>query len=147
MHRSSDIHSRGEGQIIKYKYPVKGAYTAVSACLCILTLVITGLWAIFAINLSWHDNLPQFYLRYFCEPLLSGAARRCATVEETRGKRVQCFRLSSAGSAVNRRDQSGKPRRFFFFFFSFFVVVSPNYTWQVERKLLDWWTKLFSTCN
>lgn len=46
-------------------YPLKSSYTAVSAHLCILTVVIISLSAIFAINLSWHDNLRLFYLRCF----------------------------------------------------------------------------------
>lgn len=147
MHCSSDIHSGREGQIIKYKYPVKGAYTAASACPCILTPVITGLWAIVAINVSQRDDLPQFFRSRFFFFLLTflpwkkrgwvgeclcGGARQA---EGTRGEAPGAFRLSTAGIRVTM------PRRLFLF------TASPNYTWQAAGKFPDWCTKLSSTCN
>lgn len=111
MHCSSDIHSGGEGQIIKYKYPVKGAYTAASACPCILTPVITGLWAIVAINVSHHDDLPQFFRScfFFFLNLLAvertalrrgGLVRRCTTSRRNKRRSARLF------PSVNSRDQS-----------------------------------------
>lgn len=79
-------------------YSLKRGYSAASAHPCIMTVVIISLSVIFAINLSWHDNFRLFYLRRFCEPLLSWVARQCATVEETRGKCIQCTSLSTPHS-------------------------------------------------
>lgn len=79
--------------------PLKSSYAAVSVPLCILTVVI-----IFAINLSWHDNLHQFYLRCFHEPLLSGVARRYAFAEETRDGCIQHCSLSTLYAHCSRMD-------------------------------------------
>ena len=109
-------------------YPLKSGYAAVSACLCILTVVIISLSAIFAINLSWHDNLRQFYLRCFPEPLLSGVARRCASVEETRGRCIQCSSLSTLYRLLTAEIRTERALQVLF-------IVSPNYTWQAEGKI------------
>lgn len=109
-------------------YPLKSSYTSVSARLCILTVVIISLSAIFAINLSWRDNLRQFYLRCFREPLLSRVARRCASVEETRGRCIQCSSLSTLHRLLTADIRTERA-------FQVLFIVSPNYTWQVEGKI------------
>lgn len=146
MHCSSDIHSGGEGQIIKYKYPVKGAYTAASACPCILTPVITGLWAIVAIKVSLRDDLPQFFRYFFFFFYLFAVGKRRRLEWGRTGAAVQDKHRNTRRSArrfpsVNSRDQSAMPRRLFLF------AASPNYTWQAAGKWLDGCTKLSSTCN
>lgn len=88
--------------------PLKCGYAAVSLHVCIVTVVIISLSVIFAINLSWRDNFRLFCTRCFCEPLLSRAARRCASVEETRGTCIQCASLSTPHSGdQNRTDLPG----------------------------------------
>lgn len=84
-------------------YPLKCGYTAVSAHLCNVTVVIISLSVIFAINLAWHANFRLFYSRRFCEPLHSRGARRCVSVEETRGRCIHCASLSTPHSIDQNR--------------------------------------------
>lgn len=74
-------------------------------CVCasrIMTVVIISLSAIFAMNLSWHDNLRLFYSRCFPEPLLSGVARRCVCRGNRRQMHSECESINTTQNGPSR---------------------------------------------